>query len=67
MNKRIAYKQEVQQYVHTLKRARTMTITRFGTLTGEVSEAGMLRVIWDEDGFGTNGWVAPNTFEETNW
>lgn len=38
------------------------TIIRTGTLTGEESEVGMLRVVWDEDGLGRNGWVAPRTF-----
>lgn len=38
------------------------TITRRGTLTGEVSPAGMLRVEWDEDGHGRMGWLEPGSF-----
>ncbi|AYN55924.1 hypothetical protein PBI_COLTRANE_53 [Microbacterium phage Coltrane] len=58
MNKRIAYRQTVNSF------HQSYTLNRVGTLTGEVSEAGMLRVQWDEDRLGRMGWVAPNTFEE---
>lgn len=37
--------------------------TRLGTLTGEEAPSGMLRVVWDTDGLGRNGWVKPGTFE----
>ncbi|GEB46921.1 hypothetical protein MTE01_28660 [Microbacterium testaceum] len=38
------------------------TITRTGTLTGEVSEQGMHRVQYDADGFGGMGWLKPGDF-----
>ena len=38
-------------------------IERNGTLTGETSAAGMLRVQWDNDGYGQMGWVAPAEVE----
>ena len=34
-------------------------IVRNGTLTGETSPAGMLRVKWDSDGYGQLGWITP--------
>lgn len=39
-----------------------ITITRTGVLTGIISEAGMLRVRWDEDGYGMWGWVEPGSY-----
>ena len=32
-------------------------VVRTGTLTGEVSEHGMRRVEWDDDGYGRMGWI----------
>ncbi|AXH47350.1 hypothetical protein SEA_EDEN_55 [Microbacterium phage Eden] len=45
-------------------RGQVNEVTRKGTLTGEVSEAGMLRVEWDIDGYGRMGWIEPGTFTE---
>lgn len=53
MNKRIS----IEQIVNTAYGE--STIIRTGTLTGEESEVGMLRVQWDEDGYGRMGWVRP--------
>ncbi|WIC89477.1 hypothetical protein SEA_BAJUNIPER_54 [Microbacterium phage BAjuniper] len=58
MNKRIAYRQTINSF------HQSYVLNRVGTLTGEVSEAGMLRVQWDEDGYGRMGWVEPGTFTE---
>lgn len=50
------------QTIHT--RGGRKQVVRTGTLTGEVSPMGMLRVEWDEDGWGRMGWLEPGDFEE---
>lgn len=45
------------------------TVQRTGNLTGETSEAGMLRVVWDGDAadpdyLGRRGWVAPGEYQD---
>lgn len=51
---RVTYRQEVQT------REGSATVVRTGTLTGETSEEGMLRVEWDRDSLGRMGWLRPD-------
>lgn len=57
MNTRITHRQTV----HT--RGGRREVVRAGTLTGEVSPMGLLRVEWDQDDWGRMGWLEEGDYE----